>query len=104
LKKLQHPEVALGIYIAGFQGDERLKFGNGEIGTPLVQVLLSQPGVLGDLLLAAAGRLGEERNGDQGQDCGTEFFFTRIAFASYQFRRPARGKGRAAGPRHTVVL
>jgi hypothetical protein len=86
LKKLQDPQVALGIYIPGFQAGQGLEFGNSQVGAPLIQVLLGQPGMLGDLgglvlarFLAVGGRLGEERNGEKCQDYGTKFFFTRIA-------------------------
>jgi hypothetical protein len=58
LKKPQHPEVGLGIYIPGFQGDERLEFVNSQVRATLVQVLLCQLSMLRDLIL-----LGEERNG-----------------------------------------
>ena len=100
LKKLQHPEVPLRIYIPGFEGNQSLEFGDGEVGTPLTQVLLGQAGVLGDLLAS----LGEERNGEEGQDYNAKFFFTRIASESYQLPRARLAGGRSTGLRHTVVL
>ena len=81
LKEEQNPEVGLSIQVSRFQGDKRLEFRNGEIGSPLVEVLLGQPGMRGYLVLIASRRLGQEGEGGEGyQQQNTEFFFAHIAY------------------------
>ena len=58
LKEEQNPEVGLSIQVSRFEGDQRLEFRNGEVGTPLVQVLLGEPGMFRNLVSIASRRLG----------------------------------------------
>ncbi len=58
LKEEQNPEVGLSIQVPRFLGDERLEFRDCEVGPPLVQVLLGQPGVSCNLVPIASRRLG----------------------------------------------
>jgi hypothetical protein len=89
LKEKQHPQVGLRVQVFGLQLYQRFEFWDGELRPPLIEILLRETRVGCRLILR------EKRQRDE--DCykqSAEFFFKRIALASYSGDEVATNKRR----------
>jgi hypothetical protein len=66
LKEQQHAEVALCIQVFGLELKQRLKFGDGQLRPPLIEILLGQTRVCCCLVLILEGKRQKRKRDEDG--------------------------------------